>query len=148
MRIKSYGQKDKSHRLLEKLIAEDWPNKRKSCPKEARDYLTFRDELTEKDRLLYKKQWLVIPALELHGEHQATENMMIPAREIVYWPMMQEDLQKTADQRAACQLNKSANRKEPMLAHKVPTQQFMKVGTDVMYYKHNSRLYVRLHWGS
>ena len=142
MRIKSYGQKDESHRLLEKLIAEDWPNKRKSCPKEARDYLTFRDELTEKDRLVYKKQRLVIPAnmtaevaLELHGAHQATKNMMIPARYIVYWPRMQEDLQKTPGQRAACQLNKPANRKELMLAHKVPTQQFMKVGTDVMYYK-------------
>ena len=81
MRIKSYGQKDERHRLLEKLIAEDWPNKRKSCPKEARDYLTFRDELTEKDRLVYKNQRLVIPAnmTAEDGAHQATENM-IPAR--------------------------------------------------------------------
>lgn len=48
---------------------------------------------------------------------------------------MQTDLEKTAAQCQQCQLNKPTNRNEPMLAHKVPIQQFAKVGTDVMYHR-------------
>ena len=81
-------------------------------------------------------------AQALHGAHQCADTMMIRARDIVYWPKMMDTLQEVAENCQACQLNKPANRKEPMMTHEVPTQQFSKVGTDIMYYKGTPHLIV------
>ena len=92
--------------------------------------------------MIYKGRRLIIPSnmekevtLALHSAHQGADTMLMRARDVLYWLHMQTELQATADMCVPCQLNKPANRREPLLTHEVPAQQFSKVGTDVMYYK-------------
>ena len=141
-RIKAFGEEDETYKTLRRMIVHGWPEKRSRCEHSVKDYWTFRDELAERDGLIYKGKRLVIPtnmikevAQALHGAHQSAETMLRRARDIIYWPDMQEHLQNTASLCKPCQLNKPANRKEPLLPHEVPDQQFSKVGTDVMYYR-------------
>ena len=141
-RTRTSGAKDNTYSILRRMISQGWPEKRSKCDHRVKDYWTFRDELAERDGLIYKGRRLVIPsnmekevALALHGAHQGAETMLMRARDILYWPNMQMELQATADMCVPCQLNKPANRREPLMTHEVPAQQFSKVGTDVMYYK-------------
>ena len=68
-------------------------------------------------------------ALTLHGAHQGPETMLMRAIDILYWP----NIQRSFKRQQICvpwQLNKPANRWEPLLTHEVPAQRFSKVGTD------------------
>ena len=44
-----------------KIVQEGWPEHMKECPKEAKEYFTIRDELTEVDGILFKDAKIVVP---------------------------------------------------------------------------------------
>ena len=95
-RIKAFGEEDETYKTLQRMIVHGWPEKRSRCEHSVKDYWTFRDELAERDGLIYKGKRLVIPtnmikevAQALHGAHQSAETMLRRARDIIYWPDMQ-----------------------------------------------------------
>ena len=109
-RTRTNGAKDETYSILRRMISQGWPEKRSKCDNRVKDYWTFRDELAERDGLIYKGRRLVITsnmekevALALHGAHQGAETMLMRARDILYWPNMQMELQATADMCVPCQ---------------------------------------------
>ena len=86
-------QSDPTHCSLAKTVHEGWPQSRKDCPEQALDFWSFRQEISEKDGLLYKNQRLIVPHNErlethkvLHLGHYAVDKMQLRALETVYWP--------------------------------------------------------------
>ena len=74
---------------------------RKDCPKQLLDFWSFRQEISEEDRLLYKNQRLIVPHSErletlkvLHLEHYAVDKMQLRALKTVYWPGINKNILK------------------------------------------------------
>ena len=77
-------QSDPTLISLAKTIHEGWPQSKKDCPGQLQDLWSFRQEISEADRLLYKNQRLIIPYSErletlkvLHLGHCAIDKMQL-----------------------------------------------------------------------
>ena len=54
-------QSDLTLHNLTKTVHEGWPQPKKDCLEQLLDYWSFRQEISEKDGLLYKNQRLIVP---------------------------------------------------------------------------------------
>ena len=105
-------------RMLMKIIQSDWPEHRKAVPANLQPYFPFREELSILNGLIFKAERTVIPAIgktresimqALHKSHMGLHGCLRRAREVVYWPGLQTDLEKFLSQCEPCQTFK----KEP-----------------------------------
>ena len=87
--------------LLKQVITQGWPSNVKEVPKELQPYWTFREELTIEDGLILKGTRIVIPSkkceavLELiHVDHLGLNKCKLCAKETVYWPRLNDQLDK------------------------------------------------------
>ena len=85
---------------LKKIILEGWNNQKSKIYVDIRQYLTFNDELTVCENLIFKGMQVVIPRSiritimkKLHVTPQGIRSTIKRAREIVFWPGMSRDLQ-------------------------------------------------------
>ena len=85
---------------LKKIIIEGWPNQKIKIDEDIRQYFTFNDELIVCENLIFKAMQVVIPRSiritimkKLHVTHQGKRNTIKRAREIVFWPGINRDLQ-------------------------------------------------------
>lgn len=60
-RTRTCGTKDETYSILRRMISQGWPEKRRKCDHRVKDYWTFRDELAQRDGLIYTGRRLVIP---------------------------------------------------------------------------------------
>ncbi|KAK2143360.1 hypothetical protein NP493_4554g00000 [Ridgeia piscesae] len=109
------------------------------CPK---PYLTFIDELSIVDGVIVKGQRVVVPRsmrtqmLQLvHEGHMGIEKCKRRAREILYWPNMNQDIYETVSRCDVCQVHRYAQPKEPLRMHERPNRPWAKVGCDLFYLK-------------
>lgn len=92
--------------------------------------------------MVYRGTRLVVPenmvdeiCEALHGAHQAAKAMKERHRDILYWPGMAENNQKTAEPWRPCQLNISKKHRESIRLHEVLSKPFAKVGTNVLCHR-------------
>ena len=108
------------------------------CTTEAQPYWDSRFDLTTMDNILIKGDRIVIPrtlqkqVLErLHNAHQGIDRMKRRARQAVYWPKMNEQIEIIANRCNTCLKHKPSKPKEPLIPHTVPTRPWEKLGTDL-----------------
>ena len=93
-------------------INEGWPNSMQDLPALLHPFWCFRDELVVLDGLVMKGNRVVIPASQqvqtlerLHDAHQGLTSTLRRARRTVYWPNLQDDVQKMIEQCDECQIH-------------------------------------------
>ncbi|XP_033117255.1 uncharacterized protein K02A2.6-like [Anneissia japonica] len=69
--------------------------------------------------------------LLLHESHQGIEKTRKLARESVYWPKINTDIEKICQNYNAFQELQPQQAKEPMLTHEKPSKPLIKLGTDL-----------------
>ncbi|GBO04475.1 Uncharacterized protein K02A2.6 [Araneus ventricosus] len=77
----------------------------------------------------------------IHEAHFGIEKCKRRAREIMYWPGMNSDIENEVSQFGICEKFKKANSK-PLKPHTVPFRPFEKIGVDIMYFGNVSYLIV------
>ena len=94
--------KDSALRILANTVHEGWPKTIRNCPRSIQSYWYFRDDITYEEGILYKGVRLIMPQSErastlkvLHMGHYAIDKMNLRAKEIVYWPGINEDIKVT-----------------------------------------------------
>lgn len=65
-----------------------------------------------------------------HIGHFGINRTVLRAKEILYWPNMEEDLENLVSRCRICEKFSISNRKEPLIQHKVPNYPFQKLGAD------------------
>ena len=87
--------------LLKYTITQGWPRIIKEVPSELQPYWTFREELKIEDGLILKGTRIVIPSKKhesilklIHQEHLGLNKCKLCAKETVYWPGLNEQLEK------------------------------------------------------
>ena len=117
---------DQSMQILIRTIQSDWPNERRRCPKQIQDFWNIRDELAiaddESSPLVIKGHHIVIPLeqreailQQLHIRHFGIEKTKQRARDVVYWPRLNTDIESLIARCSICQEHQWAPQKEPMV---------------------------------
>ena len=86
--------------LMETVI-QRWPDSIKDLPTDVRVFWSFRDELAVEDGTIFKGKQVLVPEslradilAQLHQSHQGIEKTQLLARERVYWPNINKDIEQ------------------------------------------------------
>ena len=103
---------------LMKTIIQGWLDSIKDLPTDLRVFWSFRDELAVEDGIIFKGKQVLIPEslradilAQLHQSHQGTEKTQLLAREWVYWPNINKDIEHMTRTCTLCLDLANCNRK-------------------------------------
>lgn len=109
-------------------------------PDSVKPYFPFRDELSLQNGLIFKGERLVIPLKlvptmlhKIHSSHIGIQGCLRRARESLYWPGMNNDIEMFIAKCETCNSLLMKQAKESLINHEIPAIPWQKVGT-VDYY--------------
>ena len=132
---------------LQALILSGWPDTRQEVPVQLRPYWDSRSELAVSDGVIYKGMRIVIPPslrkqmlTLIHESHLGIVKCKQRAREALYWPSMNSDIEETIQNCTKCATFQSKQPSEPLMPSPTPELPFSEVGTDLFEFE--SRTYL------
>ena len=141
------SQKDEEIQLLIKFINLGWPPSKKMIPNLIKPYYTFVDELSVIQGLVFKGERLVVPKMlrklvlkNIHYCHLGIEKCKLLAREAVYWPNLNKEIEDIVSNCEACNKYKKLDNKEPMMFREIPDEPWQAIALDLFYFKGNEYL--------
>ena len=85
---------------LKHQLIKGWPSIRSKYSSNLQGFWNYRDELSVLDRLVLKGSCIVIPEscrdeilIQLHEDHFGMDRMKLHARDSVYWPNINKDIE-------------------------------------------------------
>ena len=145
-------QADDELAILKHTIMQGWPKNIKQVPPELQPYWTFREELTIEDGLILKGTRIVIPnkqqqaiLKQLHEGHLGLNKCKLRAKETVYWPGLNNELENLVLNCALCLKYSTAKCKlesSLTLGQEIPLYPWTKLATDLFHFEGASYLLV------
>ena len=136
--IRSETSKDETLKRLRQVIIDGWPNTKQGCSPDITEYWNCRAELSVVEDIVYKGSKIVIPKSlrkamlkKIHAGHLGIEKCRKRAREVMYWPRINQDVANEVSNCSTCLKYQASNPAEPLLPHPVPDRPYMKVGADL-----------------
>ena len=143
--VRQAASTDDVYQMVRQRVRDDsWPNSCSQENSELKPFFKIRDRLCLVDNLLcYTFDGgplrLVIPSSlreqvtqNLHAAHQGAESMLRRARQSVYWPGFEGDVENSRRQCSACDSIAPAQSAEPLIMTPPPDYPFQQVVTDLM----------------
>lgn len=147
--LQKYTAIDVEMQKLIEIIKNGWPIEKNSLEDMLKPYWDCRDELTVEYELVWKCERIVIPKCmrrdmlkRIHVGHLGAAKTKLRAREIMYWPNMNSQIQDMISHCQACLTHRKENSKQPLISHEIPQRAWSKVGTDVFHCTGKSYLLV------
>ena len=129
---------DPEVRQLVHYIINGWPETRSECELSIHPYWNVRHELSVADGLVFRGARVVIPRelrpkflTNIHEGHMGIEKCRRRARQAVYWPNLNADVEAMVKSCNECIKYSASQQREPLMSHDVPTRPFQKVGMDL-----------------
>lgn len=136
--IREATEADATLRQLKTIIRQGWPASKEEISENVRDYFSFREELSIQNGLVFKGERLVIPEsmrddmlAKIHASHIGIQGCLRRAREVVYWPRMDKDVQAYVAKCDVCNSQLAEQGKEPLICHELPTRPWEKIAVDL-----------------
>ena len=111
---------------------------KKSMREDLKSYYTFREEMSVQDGLIFKGDRIVLPTSmqteikeRLHSSHVGVQGCLRRARETVYWPNTNADIESYISRCSTCNSIQRSQAKEPMIAHAIPELPWQHVACDL-----------------
>ena len=130
--------KDPMMQALKHQIIKGWPHSRSECSKNLQDYCNYRDELSVLDGLVLKGSCIIIPEScrdeilnQLHEGHFGVDRTKLCARDSVYWPNINKDIEGLVKMCDLCQEHSCRNSKDPSIPHDIPTKAWTNIQMDL-----------------
>uniref|UniRef100_A0A0S7ESR5 Gypsy retrotransposon integrase-like protein 1 n=1 Tax=Poeciliopsis prolifica TaxID=188132 RepID=A0A0S7ESR5_9TELE len=128
--------KDTELQLVIQNMDEGWPIG--SCSQ----FFNVKADLSVVNGLLLKNNRIVIPQelrqeilQRIHEGHLGIEKCKRRARESVFWPGLNKDIEVLISKCETCQTFRNKQSKEPMIISDTPTSPWLKVGMDLFHLK-------------
>ena len=135
--------------MLIQQIHTGWPENKQETPTEIREYHASRQELVEQEGIVYKGHNILIPPRlrsetlrKLHTSHQGIEKTKRLARQCIFWPGMNSQIEDTVSKCSTCLQHRNANHREPLQPHQLPSRPWQRVATDLFDWKGRTHLIV------
>ena len=101
LQLHEASQADDILAILKYTIQKGWPSTIKELPSEIQPYWTFREKMTIEDGLILKGTRIVVPSIKqveilklIHEGHLGLTKCKLRAKEAVYWPGLNDQLEK------------------------------------------------------
>lgn len=129
-------------KLVKEYTETQWPNMVKG---ELKYYSKIKDNIFVSQDLLFFNQKIIVPSKLrkdmlklLHDScHFGIVKTKLRAREIFYWPKINDDIENYVENCEICQEHKNKNTKEPLLNYEIPDRPWQILGSDILEYNHN-----------
>jgi len=135
--IKSAVAADDEYQLLRRQVDTSWHDI-SAIPRAIREYITFADELTKVDGLVFKRDRVIVPRdaraellRRLHSSHIGMNGCIRRAREAIYYRNLTADIKKMVSACAICAEHQSSTQREPLLPYAAPSRPWERVGVDI-----------------
>jgi hypothetical protein len=120
--IQKAAESDNTLMELKSAISKVWPVTKEEVSVSIREYFPFREELTLQNGLIFKGERLVIPTSmrsemlsKLHKSHIGVQGCLRRAREALYWPNMNRDVEQFIYECDICNKHPAAQGKGPLI---------------------------------
>lgn len=134
---------------LAELCTKGWPNREAAVSTDMKKYFPIRDDIGLDGGVLYKGQRMIIPKCLrnqyldiLHKGHIGIEGTRRRAREIIYWPNINQDIATLISNCSSCQQVRNHQTRAPVKTYPVPSKPFETVASDM--FEHNNKTYLLL----
>lgn len=117
---KEFGEatlRDQGLKLVQDYWQMGWPASVDQVPPEARLYFKFK-----------KKSMLLL----LHEAHCGIEKSKARARQVMFWPRINDDIENMISKCVICDMYRPQTIREPLIPHKIPSLPYEKVGVDTV----------------
>ena len=135
--------------MLKKLVVQGFPEKSKSVHSSIREYWNFRDEISLENGLILKGERVIIPesmrsefTTKIHEGHQGITRCQQRAKATVFWPGINEDIQRAVESCRQCQTYQASQKKEPTEEVEYPKVPWHTLGTDLFHLENKTYLIV------
>lgn len=139
---------DQQLKTLNEYLLKGWPEKNK-IDKSVKQYYPFRYEITRCGNILFKNDKIIVPnnlkhemLNRLHYGHLGIEKCKYRARNSLFWPQLNTDIENYIKNCEICSTYMKIPRKEPMISHQVPNRAWEKVGADIFYFEGKNYLLI------
>ena len=139
-KIEEFKTETDNDKILQKLInivKTGWPENKSSVDPQVREYWFIRHEISEQEGLLLRGERLIVPSSlrvemlrKIHENHLGIEKCKRRARDVLYWPGMNDQIEQIVSKCETCAMHKRAQQKEPMKGHTIPDRPWQKVCID------------------
>ncbi|KAK3093011.1 hypothetical protein FSP39_010012 [Pinctada imbricata] len=137
-KIQKETETDQEMRVLRETILAGWPNLRADCPSIIKDFWNFREELSISEGMILKGKRIVVPNSQrkemldaLHYDHAGIEKCRSRARDVLFWPGINNDLADYVEHCKICGSMRNRQQKEPLKPHEIPDRPWQKLGIDL-----------------
>jgi hypothetical protein len=134
-----HTQKDEDLQKVMKYIKNGWPKEIKKVEPQLRTYWKIQEELQEIEGIIFKQDQLVVPKTLrkemmklLHQPHFGITKTKLRAKEVFYWPFMNNEITLMVENCKLCAKYQPAKQKEPLILHSIPKTPFAKLGMDIL----------------
>ncbi|XP_045450007.1 uncharacterized protein K02A2.6-like [Melitaea cinxia] len=132
--------KDEELMAVNKYIMEGWPENKSLINSKAKIFYSYRDELSNIRGLIVKGRNIVIPqskrkeVLEnIHYAHLGIEKSKVLARNTVFWPNMNKEIEDLIQNCDTCKSFQNANKKESMIEKEIPQRPWEILSIDIFF---------------
>ena len=137
-KLRKETKKDNELQHLIKTMRGGWPKSKQMCSESVQQFWDSRHDLTTAQGFVLKGDRIVIPQalqkdvlVKLHNAHQGMDRTKRRARQTVYWPKMNNQIEKMVNRCRECLKHKPSKPKEPLKPHPIPSRPWEKVGSDL-----------------
>ena len=113
---------DKVLQQLLQILNVGWPNNITNVPQDVCEYWNARNEIHVAENLLLMGDRLIVPTVKcssvlqlIHESHLGIPKCKAQARICVYWPNINDDIEKIVKSCSVCNRYVNSNQKEPMI---------------------------------
>ena len=130
-------ENDKTLKTLIKFTTQGWPEKQ-NIPSDLYPYYPHRNEITFFEGILLKDQRILVPTnlrtemkTLIHQGHLGIENCKKRARQVLFWPLMNNEIEDMIKKCPTCLTFRNRQPCEPLMKHPIPDQPWTKVAADL-----------------
>ncbi len=132
---------------IQSYIRHGWPEYKRDVQADITPYYAFREELAVYSGIIYKGEKIVVPAVlkseyleQIHKGHSSAQASRKRAREFLYWPNMNGDIDRHVAKCEICNSCMPHQQKQPLQQHTVPERPWQEVATDLFTWKSKNYL--------
>ena len=113
---------DTNYKTLKDTVMNGFPKDRQRAEPTTLPYWNIQDELSVDKEIILYGQRIIIPKTlrrdilkRLHSSHQGIEKTRRRARQVVYWPCLNNDIETTVSSCSKCQEYRPSQCREPLI---------------------------------
>ncbi|KAI5750921.1 hypothetical protein M8J77_002494 [Diaphorina citri] len=133
-----YTGNDNNLQQLKSVLMNGWPSSKHQIPFEIRMYWQHRNEICIEDDLLFYNNRVIVPEKlrdlmlkEIHEGHLGIVKCKSRARDSLFWPSMNADIQNMIETCKICVQNSRNNSKEPLKPLPMPSRAWERIAADI-----------------